>query len=38
MNKKTIIENADAGNHIIHDAGHATRIYKLWERSPWMGK
>ncbi len=36
--REAIIENADVGNHIIHDAGHATRIYRLWERNPWMGE
>ena len=35
--REAIISNADTGNHIIHDAEHATRIYRLWERDPWMG-
>ena len=36
--REAIISNADTGNHIIHDAEHATRIYRLWERDPWMGE
>lgn len=36
--REAIISNADAGNQIIHDAGHATRIYRLWEKEQWMGK
>ncbi len=36
--REAIIKNADAGNHIIHDAKHATRVYRLWERNPWMGE
>ena len=27
---KAVIKNADAGNHIIHDAEHTTRVYRLW--------
>ena len=34
--REAIISNADAGNHIIHDAEHATRVYRLWERNQWM--
>ena len=36
--REAIISNADAGNHIIHDAEHATRVYRLWERNQWMGE
>ena len=36
--REAIIKNADAGNLIIHDAKHATRVYRLWERNPWMGE
>ena len=36
--REAIISNADAGNHIIHDAEHANRVYRLWERSQWMGQ
>lgn len=36
--REAIISNADTGNLIIHDAEHATRIYRLWERGPWMGE
>ena len=36
--REAIIKNADAGNHIIHDAEHTTRIYRLWDRNPWMGE
>ncbi len=36
--REAIISNADTGNQIIHDAEHATRIYRLWERNPWMGE
>lgn len=36
--REAIISNADTGNHIIHDAEHTTRIYRLWERGPWMGE
>ena len=36
--REAIIENADVGNQVIHDAGHATRVYRLWERNPWMGE
>ena len=36
--REAIIKNADAGNHIIHDAEHTTRVYRLWERNPWMGE
>lgn len=35
---EAIIKNADAGNHIIHDAEHTTRVYRLWERNSWMGE
>ena len=37
-NSEAIISNADAGNQIIHDAEHANRVYRLWERNQWMGK
>ena len=36
--REAIIKNADAGNHVIHDAEHTTRVYRLWERNPWMGE
>ena len=36
--REAIISNADAGNHIIHDAEHANRVYRLWERNQWMGE
>ena len=36
--REAIISNADAGNQIIHDAEHATRVYRLWERNQWMGE
>ena len=36
--REAIISNADTGNQIIHDAEHATRVYRLWERNPWMGE
>ena len=36
--REAIIENADVGNHIIHDAEHANRVYRLWEKSPWTGE
>ena len=36
--REAIISNADAGNHIIHDAEYANRVYRLWERSQWMGQ
>lgn len=36
--REAIIENADAGNHVIHDRRHTTRVYRLWERNPWMGE
>lgn len=36
--REAVIENADAGNYIIHDAEHTTRVYRLWERTPWMGE
>ena len=36
--REAIISNADAGNQIIHDAEHANRVYRLWERNQWIGK
>ena len=36
--REAIISNADAGNQIIHDAEHANRVYRLWERNQWMGE
>ncbi len=36
--REAIIHNADAGNHIIYDAKHAYRVYRLWERNQWMGE
>ena len=36
--REAIISNADAGNLIIHDAEHANRVYRLWERNQWMGE
>ena len=36
--REAIISNADTGNQIIHDAEHATRVYRLWERNQWMGE
>ena len=36
--REAVIKNADIGNHIIHDAEHTTRIYRLWERNPWLGE
>ncbi|MBQ9186570.1 MAG: hypothetical protein IJ144_01945 [Prevotella sp.] len=36
--REAIIKNADAGNHTIYDAEHTTRVYRLWERNPWMGE
>ena len=36
--REAIISNADAGNHIIHDAEHTSRVYRLWERNQWMGE
>ena len=36
--REAIISNADAGNHIIHDAEYANRVYRLWERNQWMGQ
>ena len=36
--REAVIKNADMGNHIIHDAEHSTRIYRLWEKNPWMGE
>ena len=35
---EAIISNADTGNLIIHDAEHANRVYRLWERNQWMGE
>ena len=35
---EAIISNADTGNLIIHDAEHANRVYRLWERNQWIGK
>ena len=35
--REAIISNADAGNHIIHDAEHTARVYRLWERNQWTG-
>ena len=35
--REATISNADAGNHIIHDAEHTTRVYRLWERNQWTG-
>ena len=36
--REAIISNADTGNHIIHDAEHTNRVYRLWERNQWMGE
>ena len=38
LEREAIISNADTGNQIIHDAEHATRVYRLWERNPWLGE
>ena len=35
--REAIVSNADAGNHIIHNAEHTTRVYRLWERNQWTG-